>query len=78
MIGRFPDYRRVLPRNATKIVEGSWEILKQAFVRASILSNERVRSVRLNLSENQLKLPPPTQNMKKQKKLLMSITMAKN
>ena len=54
--GRFPDYRRVLPRNATKIVEGSWEILKQAFVRASILSNERVRSVRLNLSENQLKI----------------------
>ena len=51
-----PDYRRVLPRNATKIVEGSWEILKQAFVRASILSNERVRSVRLNLSENQLKI----------------------
>ncbi|WP_373603830.1 DNA polymerase III subunit beta [Aggregatibacter sp. HMT-949] len=54
--GRFPDYRRVLPRNATKIVEGSWEALKQAFVRASILSNERVRSVRLNLTENQLKI----------------------
>jgi len=54
--GRFPDYRRVLPRNATRIVEGNWETLKQAFVRASILSNERVRSVRLNLSENQLKI----------------------
>ena len=54
--GRFPDYRRVLPRNATRIVEGSWEALKQAFIRASILSNERVRSVRLNLSENQLKI----------------------
>ena len=54
--GRFPDYRRVLPRNATRIVEGSWEALKQAFVRASILSNERVRSVRLNLSENQLNI----------------------
>ena len=32
--GRFPDYRRVLPRNATRIVEGNWETLKQAFVRA--------------------------------------------
>ena len=42
--GRFPDYRRVLPRNATRIVEGNWETLKQASVRASILSNERVRS----------------------------------
>lgn len=54
--GRFPDYRRVLPRNATTVMEGSWDALKQAFVRASILSNERVRSVRLNLSENQLKI----------------------
>ena len=54
--GRFPDYRRVLPRNATKIVEGNWEMLKQAFVRASILSNERARSVRLSLKENQLKI----------------------
>ena len=53
--GRFPDYRRVLPRNATRIVEGKLGNFKQAFVRASILSNERVRSVRLNLSENQLK-----------------------
>lgn len=54
--GRFPDYRRVLPRNATNIVEGNWEALKQAFVRVSILSNERVRSVRLNLTQNQLKI----------------------
>ena len=69
--GRFPDYRRVLPRNATRIVEGNWETLKQAFVRASILSNERVRSVRLNLSENQLKLPHLTLNTKWQKKSWM-------
>ena len=54
--GRFPDYRRVLPRNATRIVEAGWETLKQAFVRAAILSNERLRSVRLQLSENQLKI----------------------
>ena len=52
--GRFPDYRRVLPRNADRILEADWEILKQAFVRAAILSNERFRSVRLQLSENQL------------------------
>ena len=54
--GRFPDYRRVLPRNATRIVEAGWETLKQAFVRAAILSNERFRSVRLQLSEHQLKI----------------------
>lgn len=52
--GRFPDYRRVLPRNATHILEADWDNLKQAFVRAAILSNERFRSVRLQLSENQL------------------------
>lgn len=54
--GRFPDYRRVLPRNADRILEADWEILKQAFVRAAILSNEKVRTVRLQLSENQLKI----------------------
>ena len=54
--GKFPDYRRVLPRNATQILEAEWDELKQAFVRAAILSNERFRSVRLQLSENQLKI----------------------
>ncbi|MDG6895667.1 DNA polymerase III subunit beta [Volucribacter amazonae] len=52
--GRFPDYRRVLPRNANRILEANWDLLKQAFSRAAILSNERVRSVRLQLNENQL------------------------
>ena len=54
--GRFPDYRRVLPRHADRILEAPWETLKQAFVRAAILSNERFRSVRLQLSHNQLKI----------------------
>lgn len=52
--GRFPDYRRVLPRNADRILEADWESLKQAFVRAAILSNERFRSVRLQLNQNQM------------------------
>lgn len=54
--GRFPDYRRVLPRNADRILESDWDTLKQAFVRAAILSAEKVRTVRLQLSENQLKI----------------------
>lgn len=54
--GRFPDYRRVLPRNANRILEADWEQLKQGFLRAAILSNERVRSVRLQLTTNQLKI----------------------
>ncbi|QIW15282.1 DNA polymerase III subunit beta [Pasteurellaceae bacterium RH1A] len=54
--GRFPDYRRVLPRNADRIVEAEAEVLKRALVRAAILSNERFRGVRLALSQNQLKI----------------------
>ncbi|MFC0309015.1 DNA polymerase III subunit beta [Gallibacterium trehalosifermentans] len=54
--GRFPDYRRVLPRNADRILEVDWNALKQACVRAAILSNERFRGVRLIIEANQLKI----------------------
>ncbi|GAB3025995.1 DNA polymerase III subunit beta [Bowmanella dokdonensis] len=54
--GRFPDYRRVLPKDGDKVVEASKEVLKQAFSRASILSNEKFRGVRLNLAEGELKI----------------------
>ncbi|ARU64148.1 DNA polymerase III subunit beta [Histophilus somni] len=54
--GRFPDYRRVLPRNATHIMEGNWELLKQAFARMAILSSDKVKTVRLQLTSNQLKI----------------------
>jgi DNA polymerase-3 subunit beta len=36
--GRFPDYRRVLPKNPDKHLEAGCDILKQAFARAAILS----------------------------------------
>lgn len=52
--GRFPDYRRVMPRNGDKIVTARRDVLKDAFVRVSILSNERFRGVRLKLSANEL------------------------
>jgi DNA polymerase-3 subunit beta len=54
--GRFPDYRRVLPKNPDKTLEAGCDILKQAFARAAILSNEKFRGVRLYVSENQLKI----------------------
>ncbi|KGQ39246.1 DNA polymerase III subunit beta [Gallibacterium genomosp. 1] len=54
--GRFPDYRRVLPKNADRILEVDWNSLKQACVRAAILSNERFRGVRLIIEANQLKI----------------------
>lgn len=52
--GRFPDYRRVLPSGGDKVVIADREILRQAFGRASILSNEKFRGVRLNLSNGEL------------------------
>jgi len=54
--GRFPDYRRVLPKNPDKILEAGCDLLKQAFARAAILSNEKFRGVRLYVSHNQLKI----------------------
>ncbi len=46
-----PDYRRVLPKNPDKHLDAGCDILKQAFARAAILSNEKFRGVRLYVSE---------------------------
>jgi DNA polymerase-3 subunit beta len=54
--GRFPDYRRVLPKNADKMLVSGREELKQAFSRAAILSNEKFRGVRLNMNQGLLKI----------------------
>ena len=54
--GRFPDYRRVLPKGGDKIVIASRNHLKQALTRASILSNEKFRGVRIQLENGLLKI----------------------
>ncbi len=54
--GRFPDYRRVLPKKPDKILVANYNLLRQAFSRAAILSNEKFRAVRLYISHNQLKI----------------------
>ncbi|GGW96381.1 DNA polymerase III subunit beta [Alteromonas halophila] len=54
--GRFPDYRRVLPKDGDKVVQASKAVLKDAFSRAAILSNEKFRGVRLNLASGELKI----------------------
>ncbi|MGB0936561.1 MAG: DNA polymerase III subunit beta [Colwellia sp.] len=54
--GRFPDYRRVLPRNGDKIFVSNKETLRQVLSRASILSNEKFKGVRLNFSNSLLKI----------------------
>ncbi len=54
--GRFPDYRRVLPRSSDKVLIADREGLRQAFARAAILSNEKFRGVRLNMQQNLLRI----------------------
>ena len=54
--GRFPDYRRVLPRNGDKVLETHKDQLRQVLSRASILSNEKFKGVRLNFSNTELKI----------------------
>ncbi|MCY1430566.1 Beta sliding clamp [compost metagenome] len=54
--GKFPDYQRVLPRNGDKLVLGDRQALREAFSRTAILSNEKYRGIRLQLSNGQLKI----------------------
>ncbi|SET68678.1 DNA polymerase III subunit beta [Thalassotalea agarivorans] len=54
--GRFPDYRRVLPQNGDKVLETNKDELRQVLSRASILSNEKFKGVRLNFAESELKI----------------------
>jgi len=52
--GQFPDYEKVVPSDASRMLEGDRETLRHAFQRASILSNEKYRGVRLIVSPEQL------------------------
>lgn len=52
--GKFPDYEKVVPKDLGRTMVGDRETLRQAFQRASILSNEKYRGVRLILDGEQL------------------------
>ena len=52
--GQFPDYERVIPKNSDKKILADREVLRQAMVRTSILSNEKYRGIRLKLSNGLL------------------------
>ncbi|MFO2101598.1 DNA polymerase III subunit beta [Pseudomonas aeruginosa] len=54
--GKFPDYERVLPRGGDKLVVGDRQQLREAFSRTAILSNEKYRGIRLQLSNGLLKI----------------------
>ncbi|MBD3669606.1 MAG: DNA polymerase III subunit beta [Gammaproteobacteria bacterium] len=52
--GKFPDYDRVFPKNSDKQVVTNRMLLRQALTRTSILSNEKYRGIRLQLSSGVL------------------------
>lgn len=52
---QYPDYNRLIPRGNT-IAIGDREMLKQALTRASILSNEKIRGIRVQLEPNKLRI----------------------
>ncbi len=54
--GRFPDYNRVMPTDGNNIITADRDQLRQALMRASILSNEKYRGIRLTLEKNLIKL----------------------
>lgn len=54
--GKFPDYEAVIPIGADREVKVDREALRAALQRASILSNEKYRGVRLEIAPDLLKI----------------------
>ncbi|MES2353917.1 MAG: DNA polymerase III subunit beta [Pseudomonadota bacterium] len=54
--GKFPDYTKVIPTNYVKRIKLDRLTLLQALQRASILSNEKIRGVRVVLTKDNLSI----------------------
>jgi DNA polymerase-3 subunit beta len=50
--GRFPEYARVIPNQPRNVITANQRLLREALQRTAILSNEKYRGVRLELSGN--------------------------
>jgi DNA polymerase III subunit beta len=50
--GRFPEYARVIPNQPRNVISADRSLLREALQRTAILSNEKYRGVRLELSGN--------------------------
>jgi DNA polymerase-3 subunit beta len=50
--GRFPEYARVVPNQPKNVIKADRNLFRQALQRTAILSNEKYRGVRLELSPN--------------------------
>lgn len=52
--GRFPDYQRVVPQDCDKSAVADRNVIRSSLTRASILSNEKYRGVRLQLNSGSI------------------------
>jgi DNA polymerase III subunit beta len=53
---KYPDYKKLIPKNGDKTIALNTETWKEALIRVGILSNEILRSMRLELSTNLLRM----------------------
>ena len=54
--GKFPDYSRVIPEGHNNVFNIDRVVLLDSMLRASILSNDKYRGIRMAVEENNLKL----------------------
>ncbi len=54
--GKFPDYRRVIPKNGDKVMQVALDEFKQTLQRVAILSNEKLRGVFLQLNNHNMQM----------------------
>lgn len=54
--GKFPDYRRVIPRDGNKVATLDHDGFKQSLQRVAILSNEKLRGVIMDFDTDNLRL----------------------
>ncbi|MBF6617209.1 DNA polymerase III subunit beta [Pollutimonas thiosulfatoxidans] len=54
--GKFPDFTRVIPNNYTRHFSINREALQGSLQRAAILTTDKLKGVRLQLSDNQLRI----------------------
>lgn len=53
--GQYPNYESVIPKNCNKVLSVDKHLIRQCLVRTSILSNEKYRGIKIEISENCLK-----------------------
>ncbi len=54
--GRFPDFRRVMPRDISKTIHIEKDLFKSALTRVAVLSTEKIKGVSLEVEGDTMKL----------------------